>query len=239
MTEALESHLRRQVEHSRGSFWHQLRWRAVRGYLPEEAPFSLVDVGAGAGMVGESLSRDRPEATYRFVESIESLRQLLTARYGETADLGESADFSECEFVTLLDVLEHQEDDHAFMQELVAKTAPGTLIFVTVPAGQHLWSQWDVALGHYRRYDKETLCGAIAGLRLDVLELSYLFPELVPLGLLRARRSSQSANVEGGEEFPDFPGFVNGLLYAAGSVSLALRKRWRGGTSLFLVVRTT
>jgi len=70
MSEALEAHLRRQIEHSSRFFWHRLRWRVVRSYLPEGRSFELVDVGAGAGLVGAYLARDRPLGTYRFVEPI-------------------------------------------------------------------------------------------------------------------------------------------------------------------------
>lgn len=45
MTEELEAHLRRQVEHSQRFFWHRLRWNVVRGFLPNDEKFELVDVG--------------------------------------------------------------------------------------------------------------------------------------------------------------------------------------------------
>ncbi len=236
MTEALEAHLRRQIEHSRRFFWQRLRWRAVRGYLPE-GPFQLVDVGAGAGLLGTFLGEDRPEATYRFVEPIESLREFLRVRYGADADVGDSADYGGAEFVTLLDVLEHQREDRVFMENLVAKMAPGSTLLLTVPALPRLWSQWDVALGHFRRYDRNTLLDCMKGLPLVVHETSFLFPEMVPLASVRARRKSTSAGDALCEdaEFPDLPGFVNDLLYGLGSASLALRRRWKTGSSLFLV----
>ncbi len=240
MTEALETHLLHQIEHSRRFFWHRLRWRAVRGYLPDE-PFELVDVGAGAGLLGTFMARDRPHGTYRFVEPIDSLRQFLRVRYGEDADAGDETEYGQARFVTLLDVLEHQRDDREFMAELVAKMAPGSMLLVTVPAFQHLWSQWDVALGHFRRYDKASLLSSLEGLPLEVGETSFLFPEMVPLALLRRRKSGVLATSgSGGEaEFPDIPGLANDVLYVLGSASLALRRRWRTGTSLFMTATIT
>jgi hypothetical protein len=237
LTEALETHLRRQIEHSRRFFWHRLRWRAVRGYLPDGS-FELVDVGAGAGLLGTFLANDRPHATYRFVEPIESLRQFLRQRYGDSADVGAAADYGSATFVTLLDVLEHQSDDRAFMKSLVAKMAMGSTLLVTVPAQQRLWSQWDVALGHFRRYDKASLLACVEDLPLVVQEMSFLFPEMVPLAAWRKRRKlATPANTSCEDaEFPDLPGLANDLLYGLGSVSLALRTRWRTGTSLFMAV---
>ncbi|MGH9081590.1 MAG: hypothetical protein ACRDYE_16200, partial [Acidimicrobiales bacterium] len=138
-------------------------------------------------------------------------------------------------FVTLLDVLEHQEDDRAFMQRLTARTVPGTVVILTVPALPRLWSSWDEALGHFRRYEKSTLLDRIDGLPLRVDEVSYLFPEMVPLGAVRARRRVPDPSTLGDEaEFPDLPGVVNDVLYGLGTVSLNLRTHWKTGTSLFL-----
>jgi len=238
LTEALEAHLHRQIEHSRQFFWQRLRWRVVRQYLPERAPFDLVDVGAGAGLLGEFLHRDCPQADYHFVEPIASLRTFLCDQFGAQADLGDSPDFGECGFVTLLDVLEHQEDDAAFLSDLVGKMRPGSTLLLTVPALQKLWSAWDVKLGHFRRYDKETLTACLDGLPIVVDEINYLFPELVPLGLLRAHRK-QKVTEDQSAEFPDIPKPLNELLYLAGTGSVALRRRWGTGTSLFAAATVT
>jgi hypothetical protein len=236
MSEALEAHLRRQIEHSSRFFWHRLRWRVARSYLPEDGPFELVDVGAGAGLLGAFLERDRVQATYRFVEPIDSLRQYLRERYGDAADAGDDADYASAKFVTLLDVLEHQQDDRAFLSSLVGKMAPGSTLLLTVPAVPRLWSQWDVALGHFRRYDKAALIACAKGLPLTVHETSFLFPEMVPLGMLRTRRKgTHLPDISGDDaEFPDLPRFANDLLYAMGTASAALRRRWRTGTSIFM-----
>jgi hypothetical protein len=196
----------------------------------------LVDVGAGAGLLGEFLARDRPKAVYQFVEPIDSLRTHLCERYGKKADFGDSIDFGEANFVALLDVLEHQEDDREFLRSLVSKMRPGSTLLLTVPALPKLWSQWDVALGHYRRYDKKSLLESTKGLRLSIREISFLFPEMVPLGVYRARKKTDSIGVKDGSEaeFPDLPGVVNDLLVGLGSVSLALRRAWPTGTSLFM-----
>lgn len=245
MTESLEAHLTRQIEHSRRFFWHRLRWRVVRSNLPAGGPFTVVDVGAGAGLLGTFLARDRPQATYRFVEPIESLRLHLRQQYGPQADAGDDRDFADARFVTLLDVLEHQEDDRSFLEDLVAKMQRGSMLLLTVPAEQKLWSQWDVALGHHRRYDKTSLLAAASHLRLDIREVSYLFPEMLPLAHLRARRRSAEPlekppeGCDESAEFPDLPGTVNDILYGAGTLSLSLRRRWPGGTSLFMAATVT
>lgn len=244
MTTSLEAHLQQQIDNSHRFFWHRLRWRAVRRYVPP-GPVQLVDIGAGAGLLGTFLAVDRPQATYRFVEPLQSLREFLGQRYGAEADAADDADYAGAGVVTLLDVLEHQEDDRGFMEELVNKMAPGARLVLTVPARQNLWSSWDTALGHYRRYDKASLSACLQGLPLAVDEKSYLFPEMVPLALLRKhRRPGQEGGHPQAEgpaseeaQFPNLPGLVNDALYEIGCGSLALRRRWPTGTSLFLAAR--
>ncbi len=241
MVDPLEVHLRRQVEHSERFFWHRLRWRAVRQYLPNDAHFEVVDVGAGAGLLGTYLSRDRPLATYRFIEPIDSLGSMLRSVYGDTADASSEFRFATARFVTLLDVLEHQEDDAQFIGELVAKMEPGSVLLLTVPALPKLWSPWDEALGHYRRYTRSSLLACLDGLPLSTLEVSYLFPEMLLPGYLRTRRTrtGERVDVTADAEFPDLPGPVNDVLYIVGTASLALRRHWKAGSSLFLAAEIT
>ena len=207
----------------------------MSSYVPEGS-LTLVDVGAGVGLGGEFLGRLRPAATYRFVEPISFLEQHLERRFGACANAKDEARYEGAEFVTLLDVLEHQEDDRAFLSDLAGRMDRGASLLATVPAGPHLWSEWDVALGHYRRYDRRSFRSALEGLPFTTIELDYLFPELVPLALLRKvwlRRPGGDVQAE----FPELSRPLNELLYRLGTVSLRLRRVWPVGTSLLAVLR--
>jgi hypothetical protein len=57
--------------------------------------------------------------------------------------------------VLLLDVVEHVEDDAAFLKRMVHEhTDPDSWVLVSVPAHQALFSRHDVFLRHYRRYGR-------------------------------------------------------------------------------------
>lgn len=236
---SLESHLLRQIEHSRKFFWHRLRWRAVKFHLPSAGPFELLDVGAGAGLLGEYLRRDLPGGSYRFVEPIASLQRHLEATYGADSNLGARRSYEGVQYLTLLDVLEHQADDRTFLLDLVEKMQPGATLIMTVPAFMGLWSRWDVALGHFRRYNKRSLMKCLEGLPVDVVEISYLFPEMLPLALVRSQlgRCRKSKRNADSSEFPDLPHRINDVLYALGTISMRLRRLWPVGTSLMAVLR--
>jgi glycosyltransferase involved in cell wall biosynthesis len=77
-------------------------------------------------------------------------------------DMTQSADFEQLrafapESVVFLNVLEHIEDDRAVLRNLFAVSPPGCRIVVLVPYNMRLYSEFDKALGHYRRYAKGEL----------------------------------------------------------------------------------
>jgi len=236
----LEGHLHKQIDHSRDFFWHRVRWHAVARELHGE-PFELTDVGAGIGLLGDLLARDFSRCTYRFVEPLESLEAELEQRFGREANARGADGYRASRYVTLLDVLEHQEDDRAFLAELVSKMAPGATLVVTVPAMQRLWSGWDVALGHYRRYDKVSLAAAFEGTPVRLREVSYLFPEMLAPAMVRRLRWRAGGSARPLDlvraEFPDLPRPLNELLYALGSSTERIRRIWPAGTSLLAVVQ--
>jgi methyltransferase family protein len=235
----LEHHLRRQLEHGRQFFWHRLRWRAVAGYIPTGRPVEILDVGAGAGILGAYLQRERPLATYRFVEPIEELARHLGGRFGVDANALDRTGIGHADFVALLDVLEHQEDDLDFMLDLVGEMKRGSKLLLTVPALQRLWSAWDVSLGHYRRYDKKSMRALLGQLPVAVREMSYLFPEMLAPAISRKLAHPASKPSASGAEFRDLPRVANETFYRLGRSTLALRRIAPLGTSLFVAAERT
>jgi hypothetical protein len=214
-------------------FWHELRARAVASFLPRKRPFALVDIGAGPGQLGLYLRNNYPHCTYRFVEPLEPLSRRLEGLFGSTANAGAWQDFRGVEYVALLDVLEHQPDDAGFLAELANKMDPGATLLVTVPAFERLWSSWDDALGHYRRYDRQMFLRLVGGTAFEATKSYYLFPELLPGAWLRTwtRRTGQRGTPTDAE-FPKLPRLVNGAFYAIGVLSWSCRRWLPFGTSL-------
>jgi hypothetical protein len=231
----LEGHLSTQWERSAEFFWHRARWDFVRGHLPARREATVLDLGAGAGLLGRQVQAEMPGWRYAFVEPIASLEADLEARHGAERNGAKAPElYEQADAVTLLDVLEHIEHDDAFLKETVGRLRSGTVLIITVPALPSLWSSWDEALGHHRRYRKAQLQALMEGLPVKVVETSYLFPELLPLGYLRRLlRALKIGSSEADENaFPNLPGPVNNLLYRLASLSLRLRRRWPAGTSL-------
>jgi SAM-dependent methyltransferase len=97
------------------------------------------------------------------------------------------------DLIFLFDVLEHTEDESQFLQSILFHLATDGHVIVNVPASQSLFSAYDVAAGHKRRYSISSLRSAAHRNQLKVEDWSYwglpLFPALLlrKLYLLRKR----------------------------------------------------
>lgn len=75
--------------------------------------------------------------------------------------------------VTLLDVIEHVDDDVALLQQSRQKLEPGGHVLVTVPAFEFLWGPHDDLNHHRRRYRKAQLRERLLAAGFTIELLSY------------------------------------------------------------------
>ena len=104
---------------------------------------------------------------------------------------------------------------------------------------QSLFSLYDIAAGHLRRYRRETLAGELDGLGVDVLEMRYWGFTMLPVLMLRKLRFLVSPGT--GEVLRQ--GFVppgdlaHGVLRMMMRAETSVLPRPPLGTSLLLVAR--
>ncbi|QQG42859.1 MAG: class I SAM-dependent methyltransferase [Candidatus Giovannonibacteria bacterium] len=112
--------------------------------------------------------------------------------------------------VTLLDVLEHIENDGAALKQIEELLAPGGLALITVPAFDFLWTEHDKLLHHKRRYTKTGLRDMIrSNTNLAINKLSYFnFFMFAPIFGFRALRKILNLN-EGESDFFMLPKPLN------------------------------
>ena len=85
----------------------------------------------------------------------------------------------------LLDVIEHIDDVEQFLrQQILPRTHPNTVVVFSVPAHQSLFSQHDVALGHFRRYSPTQLRTALNE-HFTIQSMGPLFVSLLPIRFLQ------------------------------------------------------
>lgn len=83
--------------------------------------------------------------------------------------------------IFIMDVLEHIEKDADFLNKIATSNfmGPETVIMITVPAYNNLFSSHDKFVGHYRRYTQKTLQKTIKAAGLNCLDKGYFFTSLV------------------------------------------------------------
>jgi SAM-dependent methyltransferase len=131
------------------------------------------------------------------------------------------------DLVVAFDILEHIDEDHLAAEEISRVLRPGGTALVAVPCDMRLWSAHDVAVGHVRRYTRETLVTVVekAGLIVDDLRSwNVLLRPVV------ARRRHRSA----GSDLGQLPWIVNAGLHATVALERYLPLGSRPGVSLLL-----
>lgn len=117
--------------------------------------------------------------------------------------------------VTVLDVLEHCDDDRLALAEITRVLTSDGLLIVTVPAFQWLWSGHDEALHHRRRYTRAGLLTLLERCGFTVCKISYfnafVFP-LVAIMRLVGKMLNRDAGSADTDAMP--PPVLNSLLYS-------------------------
>ncbi len=165
----------------------------------------VVDIGCGAGNMFHHLTRYGP-----VVGVDNNPKPLVVARergYDVREGPAESLPLDDESFdlVSLLDTVEHCDDDIAVLRECYRVCAPGGYLVITVPAFSWLWSHNDELNAHKRRYTAAELVEKLKRVGFRIKRMTYnnffVFPMAASLILLR-RRSKQEPEL-GSPHFDD------------------------------------
>lgn len=142
------------------------------------------------------------------------------------------------EVIFLFDVLEHIEDDNLFLKDLVFHLAENGILIINVPALPALFSAYDLANGHCRRYTRHSLHRAFSNLPLTLEREVFWGLPLVPLLFLRKlvlRFSKKELAAKQALGFQPPARWLNHSLYWFSSLEFLRMNPF--GTSLMAVLR--
>jgi len=167
--------------------WYQSRSECVLSIIKKIKPQNLADIGSSDMFLTKKVKDFVAENIYAV--------DLIFPENGVTSDDGikclryiKDLPDSEIDCISMLDVLEHIEDDVSFYKEAVAKLKSGGTILVTVPAFQFLFSAHDERARHIRRYNRKQLLQLLKQDDIEVQYCHYFYTSLFKMRLLSSLR---------------------------------------------------
>jgi len=225
-------------------WWHQTRYRMACALIERHsgplAGLRMADIGCGTGGflryvrrlgAGHPIGFDSSEAALRHLEQFGLI--------GHRVELEHAFTLPEAPYdvITALDVMEHVENEHSFLDSVRENLRDRGILLLTVPAHQYLFSQWDRRLHHFRRYSRRGLDALLREHHFDTLEASHFFSFVMPMALIRRWTGHCDGRVSC--EFPAVSKPLNRALLQLGRAELFLL-RFVGlpfGTSLFAIAQ--
>jgi 2-polyprenyl-3-methyl-5-hydroxy-6-metoxy-1,4-benzoquinol methylase len=162
-------------------FSHATNWKHyLRELVAPHLKGHVLEVGGGIGTTTAAFRTGaqtswtalEPDAelAHRLSERVSQLPHTVRIVIGTVGAL-QSTPLFDC--VIYIDVLEHIEKDADELQRAAARVKPGGAIIVLSPAHQALYTAFDAAIGHFRRYDRASL-SALTPAGTTLVEMRYL-----------------------------------------------------------------
>jgi len=169
-------------------WWTRVRNEIISDVLQNhEIRTAIWDCGGGTGIVTRHLNESGFETLNvepsRFAAAVSTERGVSSI----CASLEDLNLPNEClGAVSMFDVLEHLPNRSATLGEIRRVLMPSGQLLLTVPAARMLWSQHDVELGHYCRFNRVTIRRELSDCGFEVVRSGYFFAlTVVPLFLIR------------------------------------------------------
>ena len=170
--------------------WELARASALKKILSTHASFShiekVLDIGCGDGYLVNALLNDISVSCVDAVDiclspsEMHNFSQACPHIHFHNSYEGLKQDGYS--LISMFDVLEHVEDDVAFLTDVNTRfAATDASLFISVPAYNSLFANHDRYLKHFRRYSREQLADVVKEAGLEIIASGYLFFLLLPL----------------------------------------------------------
>lgn len=171
-------------------FWMKWRHRVLLQQLSRlDRPIrSALEIGCGHGVVREMVERDLAipvdgcDLNQTALEMAKKGRGRLLVYdiFDQNAEMMGAYDM-----ILLMDVIEHIEDDKAFLMASLKSLKPQGIVVINVPASMSLYSKYDKVAGHIRRYDKAGIEGLFKAANVKAIAIVPWGFSLIPVLVAR------------------------------------------------------
>jgi 2-polyprenyl-3-methyl-5-hydroxy-6-metoxy-1,4-benzoquinol methylase len=156
--------------------WSEIRARKIAALLQNRDIDLVWEIGAGHGNMAIQLA-EQGIATIP-IEPLYSGARALSSKgfhsYAQTLDQLNLPD--DClGAVGIFDVLEHLPNPETVLREIYRVLKPGGVLLTSVPAYQWLFSDFDIRIGHFRRYSRKSLFNLLSSSNFKETKISNLF----------------------------------------------------------------
>ena len=209
-------------------WWYRERRRLLARSVADLTPGKAMDVGAAGGgntRVLQKLGWDVAALEYGADGAEVCSERSIPVLRGDATRLPIAP--GSLDLVVAFDVLEHLDDDKAAATGIFEALRPGGTFLVAVPADPRLWSAHDDAVGHVRRYTRQTLGDLLTGAGFQLEPMKSWNVLLRPVVALRRRSSS-------GSDLEQLPAVVNTGLRAVITAERYLPVKKLPGVSLLV-----
>lgn len=226
-------------------WWHRAKTNTVFLLLQScvkkyKNPY-ILDIGCGTGnnvamwgKLGKAYGVDSSTDAVSFCKQ-RGLKNIFKGK-------GEKTPFRDHMFacVTMLDVLEHIENESKVLQEIKRVLGKNGMLILTVPAFPILWSRWDEILHHKRRYTRKSLIAVLTKNNFEIEYISYQYSFLfIPALIIRTVKSFLNKNKQYPSDFSHSNVFINWLMMNLSLLESKIKKITPTpfGTTLLCVAR--
>jgi 2-polyprenyl-3-methyl-5-hydroxy-6-metoxy-1,4-benzoquinol methylase len=179
-------------------FWFRSRNRIIAALVKRltaelRTGFRVLEVGCGTGNVLRVLDQACPNGTVvgmdLFAEGLKYARGRTTTALVQ-GDMHQPPFTNQFDIIGLFDVLEHLPDDGQVLCDLQAMLRENGVLLLTVPAHPGLWSYFDEASRHCRRYQPDELKQKLIETGYDIEYSTQYMMSIFPLVWIGRRLSS-------------------------------------------------
>ncbi len=148
------------------SNWKSYYSSIIQPYLGDE----VLEVGAGIGSTTQVICQGKQKRWVCLEPDVVLADQLNTLIFNQqlpkccelkTGTLTDLSNSDTYDTIVYIDVLEHIKDDKEELKTAIKHLKKDGVLIVLSPAHQWLFTPFDKAIGHYRRYNKNTLSKVI------------------------------------------------------------------------------
>lgn len=192
-------------------------------------PLKLLDIGGACTLLTQKLGQfgditlvEHDKATAEFAEKTLGLH----VHHGSLPDrIPVKGPF---DVVTLIDVLEHIDDDVAAARAVLELMRPGGVLVASVPAVPLLWGEHDISVHHKRRYMEKTLRPVLDAAGFQIERMTYhtslLFPAVFAQRMWSRLRKGIKEHAEYPVKVP--PAIINKPFYSIMNLERILMRKF-------------